>query len=168
MNRIFLFSLALLMLQSCQSDNSRIYSRFENELNDSIGKNNAKKFDYQYDGLTPQSSYFVNTKLRFMTLRTAGESSVREEIIYFDTQTDSISKHIERYLEYEWDETGNNVDRDSYSDTIYVINYKQKKVETFVKNEMVNEVKAKEKLTQDISYILDVKKYTEKNYNDKE
>jgi hypothetical protein len=163
-NTLFII-FALITLQSCQRDNSKIYSAFENEFNDSIEKENGKKFDFECDGLTRQSSYFVNNKLKFMTLRIAGESVVLEYIIYFDENTGSISKNIIKRTEYEWDNAGNNIDRDNYSDTIYVFDYKQKKVKIFVENKIVSDAKAKSKLLENTKYILGIKECTEKQYN---
>ena len=156
---------ALITLQSCKRDNSKIYSTFESEFNDSIEKENAKKFDFECDGLTRQSSYFINSKLKFMTLRIAGESVVTEYMIYFDRNTDSISKSIVKLTKYEWDKTGNNVDWDNYSDTIYAIDYKQKKMKTFVENKIVSDTKAKNMLLENKKYIIGIKDCTEKKYN---
>lgn len=164
MKNTLLIVFALITLQSCQ-DNSKIYSTFENEFNDAIKKENAKKFDFECDGLTRQTSYFVNSKLKFMTLRIAGESVVMEYMIYFDRNTDSISKNIIKRTEYEWDETVNNVNWDNYSDTIYAIDYKQKKIKTFVENKIVSDTKTKNMLLENMKYILGIKDCTEKEYN---
>lgn len=165
MKNTLLILLTFLTLQSCQKDNSKIYSAFENEFNDSIKKVNAKKFDFECDGLTLQSSYFADSALQFMTLRIAGESVVTEYMIYFDQNTDSISKSIVKRTQYEWDTTGNNIDWDKYTDTIYVFDYKQKTLKTFVEDKIVSETKAKNMLLENKKYIIGIKDCTEKEYS---
>ena len=39
----------------------------------SILKSKSDKFDYQYDGLSPQESYFVDCKLKYLILKSNGD-----------------------------------------------------------------------------------------------
>ena len=52
LKQIILFIISFLTLQSCQKNNDKIDLNFEKEFQDSIKKNNAEFFKYQYETYT--------------------------------------------------------------------------------------------------------------------
>lgn len=62
----FIF-LVIISFTSCSNkNNEKTYLLFENEFNKNIIDNNAKAFEFEYDGLVPQNSYFIDSKLKFL------------------------------------------------------------------------------------------------------
>lgn len=162
---IIIFS--TLILLSCEVNQDKLFNKLQSEFNDSIKKYNAKKYDYQFDGLSPQTSYFVDCKLRYLELKTNGELTSIHQLVIFEN--DSITKIIERVEMYEGNNNGNEAGRNwdkIESDSIYITDFKKNKKDYFVNNKLVkthNELKIRE----EFNFIYKVKEFTEKNYNSK-
>lgn len=136
--RIFLLINLCLCFTNCdKKDNEEVFQQFENEFNQAIKKNNAKFFDYSYHGLTPQESFFINSKLKFLKYIHGPENGSIESLVYFDDKTDSIHKIIRREIFYEWDNE-KNLRTGNFSDTIYIIQFDRKKTFTYVNNHIVD------------------------------
>ena len=158
-----LFTVSLFILISCNSDNNKIFEKLKQEFSDSIAKNNAKKFDYQYDGLVPQNSFFVGNKLKYLEHRQEPELGSIESLVFFDLQTDSITKIIRREVYREWDDYNNKETR-NFTDSVFVILSNPKQVLTFVGNKQVDSSLNIEELVNR-EFIKEIKEVTEKRYN---
>lgn len=155
----------MLFLQSCESKQNELFDKFKDEFQNSIKKSNSKKFEYQFDGLSPQNSYFVGCKLKYLTLKSSGELTDREELIIFEK--DSISKIIKRVEIYEGNDNGNEAGRNwskIESDSIYIIDFIKMKEDIYANNILVKTV-VMIKPVEEYKYIQKVKENTEKNYN---
>ncbi|WP_312077292.1 hypothetical protein [Chryseobacterium sp.] len=93
---IFAFS-----VYSCGNKNDSLFSDFKSNFNDSIQKYNAEEFDFNYDNLLPQKSYFINGKLKYLVLKSSGELCNSEKMYTFDLKSDSLIQKIERSECYE-------------------------------------------------------------------
>lgn len=160
---IIIFS--TLILLSCEVNQDKLFNKLQSEFNDSIKKYNAKKYDYQFDGLSPQASYFVDCKLRYLELKTNGELTSIHQLVIFEN--DSIAKIIKRVEMYEGNkngyEAGRNWDK-LESDSIYITDFKKNKKDYFANNKLVkthNEFKNREQF----NFIYNIKEFTENNYN---
>jgi len=140
--------------------------KFENEFNKNILDNKAKSFNFEYDGLVPQNSYFVNSKLKFLKYRHGPENGSIESLIFFDSNSDVIKKIIRREVYYEWDDNRNERTGKS-SDTIFVIQFDKNKVYTYFDNKLIDSTFRKEVYETDIKFIKKMKTVTEKNYNNR-
>lgn len=158
---MFLIIFGLIFLQSCKNRQDELFNKFQNDFSNSIQKSNAKKFEYQYDGLSPQNSYFVGCKLQYLTLKSSGELTTTEEFVIFEN--DSINKIIKRIQIYEENERGRDWS-EIETDSIYVTDFKKGITEIYAKNEIVKTVNTKD-LTDNNKYIYMVKEQTEINYN---
>ncbi len=159
--------ISLLLFLSCSKKESqnKKYGELETEFNFSIKNSKAKSFEFQFDGLTPQKSYFVDCKLKFLTLRKSGELITTTELITFDK--DSISKIIKRIEIYEGNDNGNTAGRDwnnIEADSIYIIDYVNRNVEVFAENKSVQKHSNLRGQTEN-DFIYRLKKHTEENYN---
>ena len=159
LKEIILFIISFLTLQSCQKNNDKIDLNFEKEFQDSIKKNNAEFFKYQYDGLTPQKSYFVNSKLRFVKFHFGPELGSVDARVYFDEKTDSISKYVLRNIEPEDWKT------EKLVDTIFVIDPRKKITIAYVNNVLVDSTFNKMAFNSNIVFIKKMKLDTENKYN---
>ena len=164
---IFFLIFTILFLQSCENNQennqSELFRKFENEFQNSIKKSNAKNFEYNFDALTPQKSYFVNCKLRYLTIRKSGELITTTELITFEN--DSISKIIQQIEIYEGNDNGNSAGRNwnkKNRDSIYVIDYIKREKDVYVNNKLNKSVK---QLVEENEFIYKMKENTEKNYN---
>ena len=154
-----------LILQSYKIDNDELFNKLQSEFHDTIRNNNAIKFDYQFDGLSPQTSYFVDCKLRYLELKTNGELTSIHRLVIFEK--DSIAKIIKRVEIYEGNNNGNEAGRNwdkIESDSIYITDFKKNKKDYFANNKLIktcNEFKNKEQF----NFIYNVKEFTEKKFN---
>lgn len=159
LKQIIFLIIGFLTLQSCQKNNAKIDLNFENEFQDSIKKNDAEFFRCQYDGLTPQKSYFVNSKLRFLKIHLGPELGSVDARIYFDDKTDSIKKNVLRVIEpKDWK-------TEKLADTIFVIYPNKKLTYAYVDNKLATSKFNKKIYKWNRKFIKNVKKYTEEKYN---
>lgn len=158
---ILLGAFVFIFMKSCRENQDELFNRLKNEFSISIKKAGARKFDYQYDGLSPQNSYFVGCKLQFLTLKSSGELTDTETIVIF--QNDSIKKLIVRQKIYEGNtnEGGRNWNKIE-TDSIYIIDCKKKTKQVYVKNKHLKTLKLKN--CNDFEYFVKIKKQTENNY----
>lgn len=151
---ILLAAFVFIFMKSCKENQDKLFNKLKNEFLAPIKKASAKKFDYQYDVLNPQNSYFVGCKLQFLTLKSSGEFTDKENLIFF--QNDSIKKIIVRQQIYG--KNGNEIETDS----IYIIDCKNKTKQIYVKNKLVKTLRLKN--CNDFEYFIKIKKQTENNY----
>ena len=163
----YLLILTIVLFVSCSNKNNDItYFKFENEFNKNILDTKAKSFNFEYDGLVPQNSYFVNSKLKFLKYRHGPENGSVESLIFFDINSDVIKKIIRRKVYYEWDDERNERNG-KLSDTIFVIQFDKNKVYTYFDNKLIDSNFRKEVYETDIKFIRKLKTETEKNYNNR-
>lgn len=163
--KLISFMFSIFLLQSCKSKQEDLFNTFKNDFNNSIQKSNAKKFEYQYDGLSPQNSYFTDCKLKYLTLKSSGELADIEELIIFEK--DSISKIIKHIEIYEGNDNGNKAGRNwskIETDSIYVIDFKKGKEDFYTNNKIVKTLNTR-KIEKEYKFIYNIKDNTEKNYN---
>ena len=89
--------LTTVLFVSCSNKNNEItYLKFENEFNKNILDNKAKSFNFEYDGLVPQNSYFVNSKLKFLKYKHGSENGSIESLItpLSDLRATNTFRHI--------------------------------------------------------------------------
>ena len=128
----------------------------------SILKSKSDKFDYQYDGLSPQESNFVDCKLKYLILKSNGDLSDTENLVEFEN--DSISKIIFRKTIFE--QNGNKAGRNwenIENDSVFVLDYKTNKKEIYKNKTLLKSLPMKD-INENTPYIYQVKKQTEKNY----
>ena len=146
------------IFEGCSSQNEKAYLRIAHNFEDSIQKYNAKKYDYTADILRPQISYFVGSKLKFLTLTSGAEFCDGESKCMIDPKSDSIILIIERIVCYEdhnrWTKK---------SDTIYYTNYRNKTVEKIANGKSVE--KKQINSFDDPSYVNEIIRETEKKHN---
>jgi hypothetical protein len=165
-----IFRISVLMLigvcfTNCNNkNNEKIIDQFEYEFGKAILENKAKTFEYLYDGLVPQDSYFINSKLKYLKFRHEPENGSIESLVYFDNKTDSIKKIIRRQILFEWDDAKNQK-TENYTDTIFVILFDKKETYTYVNNQIVDSSFIKSVFDRDKNFIKKIKIETEKNYN---
>ena len=162
--RRFIFCILLILLFSCKSDNETTFEHFNNQFLDSIEKSNAVKYDFHYDGLVPQSSFFVGNKLKFLKYSHVPEMGLIESLVFFDLETDSISKIIRRRTSHKWDDK-NKVFTENFTDTIFVIHGNLKETLTYVGNKQISSIFNEREFEIDRKFIKRIKEATEKRYN---
>lgn len=84
------------LVYSCGNKNDSLFSDFKSDFKDSIQKYNAEEFDFNYDSLLPQISYFINGKLKYLVLKSSGELCDSEKMYTFVLKSDSLIQKIER------------------------------------------------------------------------
>jgi hypothetical protein len=157
-----LLILTTIIFVSCSNKNNEItYLKFENEFNKSILENKAKNFNFEYDALVLQNSYFVNSKLKFLKYKHGPENGSVESLIFFETNSDEIKKIIRREVYYEWDDHKNERTGKS-SDTLFVIQFDKIKMYTYFDNKLLDSTFRKEVYETDIKFIKNMKTVTEK------
>ena len=159
LKQIILYITSFLALQGCQKNNDKIDLNFEKEFQDSIKKNDAEFFNFHYDGLSPQKSYFVNSKLRFLKIHLGPELGSIDAKIYFDENNDSIRKNVLRIIEVEDWKT------EKLVDTIFVIYPNKKITYSYVDNKLASSKFNKRIYNWNREFIKNVKNYTEEKYN---
>jgi hypothetical protein len=142
------------------------YLKFESEFNKNILDSKAENFNFEYDGLVPQNSYFINSKLKFLKYKHGPENGSIELLIYFDLKTDKIKKIIRREVYYEWDDKRNERSG-NLSDTIFVIKFDKNKMYTYFDNKLIDSTFRKKVYERDIEFTKNMKNQTEKNYNNR-
>jgi hypothetical protein len=163
----YLLILTTAICVSCSNKNNKMtYLKFENEFNNNILDSKAKSFNYEYDGLVPQNSYFINSKLKFLQYRHGPENGSIESLIYFDFNSDEIKKIVRRKIYYEWDDNRNERNG-NFSDTIFVILYDKNKIYTYFGNKLIDSTFKKNVYETDLEFIKNMKTETEKNYNNR-
>ncbi|MES2812477.1 MAG: hypothetical protein V4670_08415 [Bacteroidota bacterium] len=162
--KLAIINLIFFVVFACSRDNKILVREFENEFSDSITKHNAKFFAYQYDGLVPQKSYFIDSKLKFLQYKHGPENGSVESMVFFDMKTDSLKKIVRRIIYYDWDDERNERTR-NFSDTLYVIQVDKRKTLTYVNNELIDSIFKPKVLDNDKRFIIEMKKQTEISYN---
>lgn len=156
MRLLFVFSL---LLWSCHKNtNDEIMQKIEQDFQDSIKLNNAQYFEYQFDGLTPQKSYFVGNKLRFLTLRIGGENNINHQKFIFDEKTDKLIIQIDRMI------LRDNFDEPYEKDSVFISDYRTGEQQVFVGNKLIKTRPIKE---ESFEWFYSVKTSTEKEYQKK-
>ena len=163
----YLLILSTVICVSCSNKNNEMtYLKFENEFNKNILDSKAKSFNFEYDGLVPQNSYFINSKLKFLKYKHRPENGSIESLIYFDFNSDKIKKIVRREVYYEWDDKRNKRNG-KLSDTIFVILFDKNKVYTYFDNKLIGSTFRKEVYETDNMFIKKMKTETEKKYNNR-
>ncbi len=124
-------------LIGCGGNNNTVFEKYHEEFSDSIAKNNAKKYDYQFDGLVPQSSFFVGTKLKYLKYSHGPENGSIESLVFFDLKTDSIIKIVRRRVYYGWNNETNER-TDDFTDSLIVISTNPQRTLTFAGNKQID------------------------------
>ena len=157
--------LLLLSLASCkQRSNDKLDEKLTKEFNNSINEKNAKKFEFNYDGLVPQESYFVDGKIKYLKFKQNPEAGFSEGKIIFNSKTDSIERYILRIVSPEWKTYHNDI-FDKYSDTIYIIFPTENKTFAYSKNKFVDSMFRPYINQWNVEFISEIKHETEKEYN---
>jgi hypothetical protein len=163
----YLLILTTTLFVSCSNkNNEETYLKFENEFNKNILDNKAKSFNFEYDGLVPQNSYFVNSKLKFLKYKHGPENGSIESLIFFDINSDTIKKIVRREIYYEWDDNRNERNG-KFSDSIFVILFDKNKMYTYLDNKLIDSTFRKKVYETDIEFIKNMKIETEKKYNNR-
>ena len=157
--------LIIICFASCsKKNNERAYYTFANEFENSIIKHNAKFFNFEYDGLVTQSSYFIGSKLKFLKYRHGSENGSIESLVFFDINTDSLIKIVRREILFEWDDN-ENVRNEKYSDTMFVVQFEKNSTYTYFDNKIIDSIFKKNVYETDIEFIKNMKNETEKKHN---
>jgi len=165
LSKLTILIFVILLFQSCKQNQNNLFEDFENDFTQSIKKSQAVLFEYQYDGLMPQSSYFVDCKLKYLILRESGELSTSIKLIEFEN--DSIIKIVEHFTTYEGNDNGRTAGRDLNKlrgDTIYSLDYKTQKYEIYTNNKLLKSTNLKI-IRNNTNYTYKIKQYTEDSYN---
>lgn len=160
----FLIVIYIIPLQSCKETQDELFNKLKQEFADSIKISQANQFEYQYDLLTPQKSYFVGCKLRFLTIKRSGELTDTEDYIIFEN--DSINRIFTRKKIFEGSANGNLAGRNWNkidSDTIYVADFEKLTKEIYANNKLVKTLNTKN-FEQNYKFIHKIKKQTEATY----
>ncbi|WCM42822.1 hypothetical protein MG290_03825 [Flavobacterium sp. CBA20B-1] len=164
-----LLLLSFFTLLSCENKQSLFFKTFEKQFEAEIEKEGAKLFKFQYDPFSPQSSYFLNSKIKYLKIHLSGELSTSISLIKFEN--DSIVNIVEHFTTYGGNDGGRTAGRDLNKlegDTIYVYDYKNSSFKSFV-NKKLYKTSNKEFSSGIISHnkkwIYDLKRETEQKYN---
>lgn len=165
LNRISIFLIVSILSLSCkQATNEQLDVQLTNEFYGAIANDKAKKFEYDYDGLVPQESYFTNGKIKFLKFRNGPEAGFSEGKVYFNLATDSIEKYVLRIVEPEWKTYNDNM-FDKYFDTIHIIYPSKRKMYRYVDNKLVDSTYDPYMSNWNVQFIYKMKTNTEKVYN---
>ena len=161
LKQIFIITIIIFTLLSCSSPNYIIYTKFENDLKDSIKINNAEKFQYTHFSLYPQKSYFVNSKLKLLILQSRGEVCDGVSYYLFDSKNDSIVFSVSRTECFESPDRWR-----KETDTIYVTNFKNGTKEKYANGVLEKNSKMKNS-DYNNDFVFEIKINTEKKYNNR-
>ncbi|TDR26018.1 hypothetical protein [Flavobacterium cheniae] len=163
---IRLLFLSFLFIGCENSNNDILDSDLEKEFRTAIANTNAEEFKYLEDGLVPQESFFIDSKLKYLKFRFNPEAGFSERRVYFDLKTDSIERIVLRKVQADWDsfEEG---DYHKFHDSIFVVYPKLNKMDVYFDNEKLKSLNSKGILLEDERYIYRLKKNTESQYNKK-
>ena len=155
------FVLLFLILTGCESvTNDELYNKMEQDFSADITENKAEYFEYLYDGLVPQSSYFVESKIQYLKFKHNPEVGFSEGLIYFDFETDAIKKYVLRKVRPDWREyeEGKN---EKFFDTIFVLYPNRKDGEVYYGNKLIDKKYREDILKENLDFIYAMKKRTE-------
>ena len=169
-NSIKILSLLLIFtLLSCERKQASFFKTFEKQFEAEIQKEGAKLFKFQYDPFSPQSSYFLNSKMKYLKLKESGELSTSIKLITFDN--DSIVNIVEHFTTYEGNDNGRTAGRDLSKlkgDTIYIYDYKNSDYKSFVNKKLYkssNRIFSNRSTSDKKKWIYELKRETEQKYN---
>jgi hypothetical protein len=163
--KLYLLAFICLCLSSCRlEENVKKAEYFEKEFHQKITENKAEKSSYQYDGLVPQNSYFINSKLKYLKYTHKPENGQIESLIYFDEKTDSLDRIIRRKISYEVEDPKSER-KSNYNDIIVEILFKKKKTYKYIDDKIVDSIFDKTEFETDLKFIKNMKLATEKKYN---
>lgn len=152
----FLIAALFLSILSCSKKLDDIYESLNSAFTDSIELSKATRFNFQYDSSMPQSSYFLQCKLKFLKLEeNNGVLNIRRKVIF---DHDSI---ITIYMISSIDSKIINKE----DDIVSVIDYKNKYVQTYINNKLVRNLKIMKSSKEEQDLIYAVKDSTEVAYN---
>lgn len=156
----FVFILFLTIVLCSCLNNNHIDKKFDNEFFDSVEKSKAEFYDYDWDGLTPTESYFVNSKIKYLRYRLEPEDGYNTARVYFNEKTDSIEKYILRFVQYNSEKIFT-----KSTDTIYVIYPLKRLVLTYANNRMIDSTFKKEIFNHNVDFTYELKKNTEEHFH---
>lgn len=159
-----LFLMAALLISCQQPNNDAITKQLQSDFEDSIAKYKAKKFDYNHDPLTPQESYFVGNKLKFLKYTVAPELGTIESTLYFDLKTDSVSKIVCRKVYEELNEAGTDLSG-KVNDTLYITIFNPKRTLIYADNAIIDSTSVTIPFANNTEGAYRIKIYTEKKYS---
>ena len=163
--KFFFLVFICICLSNCRlEENVKKAEYFEQEFQNKITKSKAEKSSYQYDGLVPQNSYFIKSKLKYLKYTHKPENGEVESLVYFDEETDSLNRIIRRKISYEIEDTKSER-KSNYRDTIVEILFDKKKTYKYVDNKIVDSTFDKTEFIKDVKFIKNMKLQTEKNHN---
>jgi len=134
---------------------------FENEFLSKIKRDSATYFDYQYDGLTPQKSFFIDNKLKYLTFRHGPEVGFVECRITFDLTSDSIEKYTLREVLPKFQKDNN----EKIYDTIFVFYPKRHVSEIYYDNKLISTTYRQDVFTERLKFIYELKSRTQDKFN---
>lgn len=146
----------LLSIISCSKKSDDVYEKLNSAFTDSIEKSKAKRFDFQYDTSMPQSSYFLNCKLKFLKLEEKGQvMNIRRKVIFDHDSITTIYmiNSINSEIVTKKDEV------------VSVVDYKDKNVKTYINNKLVRNLKITKSSKEEQDFIYEIKDSTELKYN---
>jgi hypothetical protein len=159
----FLTFLLLIVTISCLKKSNKKYRGLSSGFSDSIRLSKAKKFEFQYDGLSPQTSYFVNCKLKFLEIEHHGELTDDKDQIIFENDSIRTIYSIKETYEENDNEAGKNGNKKT--DTVFVTDYKNRNLKTYFNDNLIKDQKITKSSRQEHEFLYRVKMYTEKEYN---
>ena len=161
-----LLFLSFLFIGCENSNNDILDSDLEKEFRTAIANTNAEEFKYLDDGLVPQESFFIDSKLKYLKFRFNPEAGFSERRVYFNLKTDSIERIVLRKVQADWDsfEEG---DYHKFYDSIFVVYPKMNKTDVYFDNKKVKSFNSKAILLKEEKFIYILKKNTESQYNTK-
>ncbi len=148
-------SLSCLIYSYFEQSNDNIYSSFESEFYESISKSNAKSFNYLYDGLVPQKSFFSNNKLKYLYFRHGPELGYAEGFVYFEN--DSIEKLIFRKVLPDYSSKS----KDILNDSLFVLYPKVNKSELYFDDDLIEGKFRTDILLENVDFVYAMKNQTE-------
>ena len=163
---IRLLFLSFLFIGCENSNNDILDSDLEKEFRTAIANTNAEEFKYLEDGLVPQESFFIDSKLKYLKFRFNPEAGFSERRVYFNLKTDSIERIVLRKVQADWNsfEEG---DYHKFYDSIFVVYPKMNKTDVYFDNKKVKSFNSKAILLKEEKFIYILKKNTESQYNKK-
>ncbi len=163
---IRLLFLSFLFIGCENSNNDILDSDLEKEFRTAIANTNAEEFKYLDDGLVPQESFFIDSKLKYLKFRFNPEAGFSERRVYFNLKTDSIERIVLRKVQADWDsfKDGN---YHKFYDSIFVVYPKMNKTDVYFDNKKVKSFNSKAILLKEEKFIYILKKNTESQYNTK-
>ena len=163
---IRLLFLSFLFIGCENSNNDILDSDLEKEFRTAIANTNAEEFKYLDDGLVPQESFFIDSKLKYLKFRFNPEAGFSERRVYFNLKTDSIERIVLRKVQADWNsfEEG---DYHKFYDSIFVVYPKMNKTDVYFDNKKVKLFNSKAILLKEEKFIYILKKNTESQYNTK-